>query len=88
MRSNLLNPSEGQIQASILSWGEWQEGVQMFRINVIGVPMKDGRFRPSTNVGMADIHMSVMTEGISIGVWLEAQIVTGKHLYAILPLTP
>ena len=45
----------------------------MFRINVIGVPMKDGRFRPSTNVGMADIHMSVMTEGISIGVWLEVK---------------
>ena len=45
----------------------------MFRINVIGTPMKDGRFRPSTNVGMADIHMSVMTEGISIGVWLEVK---------------
>jgi hypothetical protein len=45
----------------------------MFRINVIGVPMKDGKFRPSTNVGMADIHMSVMTEGISIGVWLEVK---------------
>ena len=70
---SLLNPSEGQIQASILSWGQWQEGVQMFRINVIGTPMKDGRFRPSTNVGMADIHMSVMTEGISIGVWLEVK---------------
>ena len=73
MRSNLLNPSEGQIQASILSWGQWQNGVQMFRINVIGVQMKDGKFRPSTNVGMADIHMSVMTEGISIGVWLEVK---------------
>ena len=45
----------------------------MFRINVIGTPMKDGKFRPSTNVGMADIHMSVMTEGISIGVWLEVK---------------
>jgi hypothetical protein len=73
MRSNLLNPSEGQVQASILSWGDWQEGVQMFRINVIGVPMKDGKFRPSSNVGMADIHMSVMTEGINIGVWLEVK---------------
>ena len=45
----------------------------MFRINVIGVPMKDGKFRPSSNVGMADIHMSVMTEGINIGVWLEVK---------------
>ena len=45
----------------------------MFRINVIGVPLKDGGFRPSSNVGMADIHMSVMTEGINIGVWLEVK---------------
>jgi hypothetical protein len=75
---NLLNPSEGQIQASILSWGQWQNGVQMFRINVIGVPLKDGGFRPSSNVGMADIHMSVMTEGINIGVWLEVK-QKGKH---------
>ena len=50
----------------------------MFRINVIGVPMKDGRFRPSTNVGIADIHMTVRTEGISVGVWLEVKR-KGKH---------
>jgi hypothetical protein len=78
MRTNLLNPSESQIQASILSWGDWQEGVQMFRINVIGVPMGDNKFRPSTNVGMADIHMTVRTEGISVGVWLEVKR-KGKH---------
>jgi hypothetical protein len=78
MRSNLLNPSESQIQASILSWGDWQEGVQMFRINVIGVPMGDNKFRPSPNVGMADIHMTVRTEGISVGVWLEVKR-KGKH---------
>ena len=75
---SLLNPSESQIQASILSWGDWQEGVQMFRINVIGVPMGDNKFRPSPNVGMADIHMTVRTEGISVGVWLEVKR-KGKH---------
>jgi hypothetical protein len=28
---------------------------------------------PAPNVGMADIYMSVQTEGISVGVWLEVK---------------
>ena len=70
-----LTASEANIQQSIMGWGEWQKqnGIGMFRINVIGVPVGEGKFRPSPNVGMADIYMSVQTEGISIGVWLEVK---------------
>jgi len=39
----------------------------------------EGKFRPSPNVGMADIYMSVQTEGISIGVWLEVKKHGGKQ---------
>jgi len=78
-RTRSLTASEAQVQKSIMSWGAWQKqnGIGMFRINVIGVPLKDDggkkRFRPSPNVGMADIYMSVQTEGISVGVWLEVK---------------
>ena len=75
MKAINLTASEANIQQSIMNWGEWQKqnGIGMFRINVIGVPVGEGKFRPSPNVGMADIYMSVQTEGISIGVWLEVK---------------
>jgi len=79
MRARSLTASEANIQQSIMSWGAWQEGVSMFRINVIGVPLGDGRFRPSPNSGMADIHATVFTEGISVGVWLEVKKPGGKQ---------
>ncbi len=81
MKAINLTASEANIQQSIMNWGEWQKqnGIGMFRINVIGVPVGEGKFRPSPNVGMADIYMSVQTEGISIGVWLEVKKHGGKQ---------
>ncbi len=73
------------IQASILEWGAWQRGVQMFRINVIGVPLIDpvtGKregFRKSSNAGMADIHLTVMVEGIPVSAWLEVKALKAKQ---------
>ena len=67
------------IQASILEWGAWQPHVQMFRINVIGVPLKDGGYRPAPNAGMADIHLTVMVEGIPVSAWLEVKAARGKQ---------
>ena len=40
-RTRSLTPSEAQLQNSIMSWGSWQtqDGIGMFRINLIGVPV-------------------------------------------------
>ena len=80
-RARSLTASEANIQQSIMNWSVWQKknGIGMFRINVIGVPVGEGKFRPSPNVGMADIYMSVQTEGISIGVWVEVKKHGGKQ---------
>jgi hypothetical protein len=74
-----LKEPESKIQSAILEWGAWQPYVQMFRINVIGVPLKDGGYRPAANAGMADIHLTVMVEGIPVSAWLEVKAAKGKQ---------
>ena len=72
--------TEAQIQKAILQWGQYKK-VLMHRINVIGTPLhKDGLtvYRPSTNKGMADIHATVLVEGIPVSVWLEVKTKKGK----------
>ena len=78
MGSRLKEP-ESKIQAAIMEWGAWQPYVQMFRINVIGVPLKDGGYRPAPNAGMADIHLTVMVEGIPVSAWLEVKAAKGEQ---------
>ena len=84
MGSRLKEP-ESKIQSAIMEWGGWQRGVQMFRINVIGVPLKDPvtgerrGFRKSSNAGMADIHLTVMVEGIPVSAWLEVKSAKGTQ---------
>ena len=50
----------------------------MFRMNVIGVPLPDGGFRPSPQRGVADIYVQLMVLGIPVGVWLEVKSKTGR----------
>ena len=72
--------TEAQIQKAILQWGGYKR-ILMHRINVIGTPLhKDGLtvYRPSTNKGMADIHATVLVEGIPVSVWLEVKTKKGK----------
>ena len=72
--------TEAQIQKAIMQWGQYKK-VLMHRINVIGTPLhKDGLtvYRPSTNKGMADIHATVLVEGIPVSVWLEVKTKKGK----------
>ncbi len=49
------------VQRSILQWAAYQDHLQMFRINVIGIPIpgKPGRYRPSQQKGMADIYCTL-----------------------------
>jgi hypothetical protein len=73
-----LKESESSIQKAILQWGEYQEGIQMFRMNVIGTPLPDGGFRPSPQRGVADLYVQLMVLGIPVGVWLEVKSKTGR----------
>ena len=75
-----MKETEAQIQKAIMQWGQYKK-VLMHRINVIGTPLhKDGLtvYRPSTNRGMADIHATVLVEGIPVSVWLEVKTKKGK----------
>ena len=75
-----MKETEAQIQKAILQWGGYKR-IMMHRINVIGTPLhKNGLtvYRPSTNKGMADIHATVLVEGIPVSVWLEVKTKKGK----------
>ena len=75
-----MKETEAQIQKAIMQWGQYKK-VLMHRINVIGTPLhKDGLtvYRPSTNKGMADIHATVLVEGIPVSVWLEVKTKKGR----------
>ena len=75
-----MKETEAHIQKAILQWGGYKR-ILMHRINVIGTPLhKNGKtvYRPSTNKGMADIHATVLVEGIPVSVWLEVKTKKGK----------
>ena len=75
-----MKETEAQIQKAIMQWGGYKR-ILMHRINVIGTPLhKAGKtiYRPSTNKGMADIHATVLVEGIPVSVWLEVKGKKGK----------
>jgi len=75
-----VKETEAQIQKAIMQWGQYKK-VLMHRINVIGTPLhKAGKtiYRPSTNRGMADIHATVLVEGIPVSVWLEVKTKKGR----------
>tara|TARA_R110002020_G_scaffold293187_1_gene508609 strand:+ start:176 stop:559 length:384 start_codon:yes stop_codon:yes gene_type:complete len=68
-----ISSTEAQIQYAIQRWALWKQDIQIWRINVIGVPLKKGGYRPSTNPGMADLHLTLWVEGIPISAWLEVK---------------
>ena len=75
-----MKETEAHIQKAILQWGGYKR-ILMHRINVIGTPLhKAGKtiYRPSTNRGMADIHATLLVEGIPVSVWLEVKTKRGK----------
>ena len=75
--------SESQIQRSILEWCSLQRGLIAHRINVVGTPLhtQSGKtvFRPSPNVGMSDLHLTVLVNQIPVAVWLEVKSRTGRQ---------
>lgn len=67
---NIPEPSEAQIQKAVLDWLQLQ-GIFVFRTNNIGVPLANGKFRPSPVKGVPDII--VIQDGLFIGLEVKAQ---------------
>lgn len=68
-------PSEAQVQKAVLDFLKWQN-ITHFRINVVGVPMQDGKFRPNVGMlGMADI--AIVYQGKSV--WFEIKRLNGRQ---------
>lgn len=68
-------PSEAQVQKAVCDFLKWQN-ITFFRINVVGVPMRDGTFRPNSQmVGMADI--AIIYQGKSV--WFEIKKLNGRQ---------
>jgi len=70
-----LKETEAGIQKAILQWGAYTEGVSMFRMNVIGIPIhgQPGKYRPAAEKGIADIYVQLMVWGIPVSCWLEVK---------------
>ena len=76
-----LKETEAGIQKAILQWGAYTEGVSMFRMNVIGIPIhgQPGKYRPAAEKGIADIYVQLMVWGIPVSCWLEVKAGKGKQ---------
>ena len=70
-----LIETEAGIQKAILQYGAITEGVSMFRMNVIGIPIhgQPGKYRPAAEKGIADIYVQLMVWGIPVSCWLEVK---------------
>ena len=76
-----LIESEAGIQKAILQYGAVTKGIEMFRMNVMGIPIhgQPGKFRPAAEKGIADIYVQLMVMGIPVSCWLEVKAKKGKQ---------
>ena len=76
-----LIESEAGIQKAILQYGAVTKGIEMFRMNVMGIPIhgQPGKFRPAAENGIADIYVQLMVMGIPVSCWLEVKAKKGKQ---------
>jgi len=65
---------ETDIQRSILDWSKLIDGLNVFRVNVVGI-----RGRKATNTGMADLIGQYSFAGIPILIWWEVKKPKGKQ---------
>ena len=77
----VLKETEAGIQKAILQYGAITEGVSMFRMNVMGIPIhgQPGKYRPAAEKGIADIYVQLMVWGIPVSCWLEVKAKKGKQ---------
>ena len=76
-----LTESEAGIQKAILQYGAITKGIEMFRMNVMGIPIhgQPGKYRPAAEKGIADIYVQLMVWGIPVSVWLEVKSGKGRQ---------
>ena len=80
-RDLALKETEAGIQKAILQYGAITKGIEMFRMNVMGIPIhgQPGKFRPAAEKGIADIYCQLMVWGIPVSVWLEVKAGKGRQ---------
>ena len=76
-----LKETEAGIQKAILQYGAITKGIEMFRMNVMGIPIhgQPGKFRPAAEKGIADIYVQLMVWGIPVSCWLEVKAKKGRQ---------
>ena len=76
-----LTETEAGIQKAILQYGAVTKGIEMFRMNVMGIPIhgQPGKFRPAAEKGIADIYVQLMVMGIPVSCWLEVKAEKGRQ---------
>ena len=76
-----LIESEAGIQKAILQYGAVTKGIEMFRMNVVGIPIhgQPGKYRPAAEKGIADIYVQLMVMGIPVSCWLEVKAKKGRQ---------
>ena len=76
-----LIETEAGIQKAILQYGAITEGVSMFRMNVMGIPIhgQPGKYRPAAEKGIADIYVQLMVWGVPVSCWLEVKAKKGRQ---------
>jgi len=76
-----LIETEAGIQKAILQYGAVTKGIEMFRMNVMGIPIhgQPGKFRPAAEKGIADIYVQLMVMGIPVSCWLEVKAKKGRQ---------
>jgi hypothetical protein len=76
-----LIETEAGIQKAILQYGAVTKGIEMFRMNVMGIPIhgQPGKFRPAAEKGIADIYVQLMVWGIPVSCWLEVKAKKGRQ---------
>ena len=77
----VLKETEAGIQKAILQYGAATKGIEMFRMNVMGIPIhgQPGKYRPAAEKGIADIYVQLMVMGIPVSCWLEVKAKKGKQ---------
>ena len=76
-----LIETEAGIQKAILQYGAATKGIEMFRMNVMGIPIhgQPGKYRPAAEKGIADIYVQLMVWGIPVSCWLEVKAKKGRQ---------
>jgi hypothetical protein len=67
-RTSSKEPLEWQIQSGILKWLRYQKDVYAIRVNPVGIPLHNGKYRPSGMKGVSDIICCVRGKFLAIEV--------------------